>query len=146
MTPPTAQARKAYQSAEVETCSQRDILVKLMEGVDRFMGEAAQALRNSQFEAAHTASSKARRILVELLSTLDFNKGGEVAPRLRDLYLFLISELTMGNLKSEPETIDKLRPIIQTLVDAWRNVPNEFANISSLGNGAVSRNTFRAYG
>lgn len=146
MTPPSAQARKAYQSAEVETCSQRDILVKLFEGVDRFMAESAQGLRDQQYDVAQKASSKARRILVELLSTLDFEKGGEVAPRLRDLYLFIISELTAANMKREPENIDKLRPIVQTLLDAWRNVPGEYANVTALGERNVSRSTFTAYG
>ena len=146
MTPPPSQARKAYRTAEVETCSQRDLLVKLFEGIDRFMAESAAGLRNNEFEIAQVASSKARRILVELLSTLDFDRGGEVAPRLRDLYLFLISELVAANMKKEPEAIDKLRPIVQSLLDGWRGVPNEFANISALGDTAVSRNTFSAYG
>ena len=48
---------------------------------------------NKQWYQANEGCQKAKRIFVELLSTLNFEVGGEIAERLRDIYLFLLVKL-----------------------------------------------------
>jgi flagellar protein FliS len=125
-------AYKAYRSAEVDTISQRDLLVKLFEGAMRFLREAQAAIRNHEIEARHTKCMKAKRIFIELLSTLNFDKGGEVAGQLRDLYLFVITEISAANLRNDAEAIGGVLKVVEPLLEAWRSIPEEFANVTSL--------------
>ncbi len=127
-----AQAYTAYKSAEVGTLNQRDLLIKLYEGSIRFMTQARTAIYNEEWEMATTSSSKARRIFMELLSTLNFEQGAEIAEQLKSIYIFIISELTDAVVSRDPERIQKLEPVVQTLLDGWKEIPDEHANTSSL--------------
>lgn len=132
MPPAGASAYKAYRSAEVQTVSQRDLLVKLFEGAMRFLREAQAAIRNDEIELRHTRCTKAKAIFIELLSTLNFEQGGEVAGQLRDLYLFIVSEISVANLKNDAEVVDGVLKVIDPLLQAWKAIPEEYANVSSL--------------
>ncbi len=127
--------KKAYGAAEVETLSQRDILVKLFQGAERFLVQAQLAIHNRQVEMAHTNCQKARAIFVELLSTLNFEQGGEIAIQLRDLYVFLIGQITEANLRKDAAKLSALLPTIATLREAWEQIPDEHARTSSLRTG-----------
>ncbi|MFW5828712.1 MAG: flagellar export chaperone FliS [Planctomycetota bacterium] len=127
-----AQAYSAYKTAEVTTLTQRDLLIKLFEGIDRFLVQAAAGMRNSNPELTHKGCSKAKRIIVELLSTLNFDVGGEMATQMRDLYLFMLTEISGARLNKEPERLDRLREVVAPLLEGWRSVPDTFANLSSL--------------
>lgn len=129
---PGSSAAKAYQRAEVETMTQRDLLVKLYQGSERFLNLAMAAIANKEIETAHVNCQKAKRIFMELMSTLNMEVGGEIAVRLRDLYLFFIGEIVEANLTKDRERIAKILPVIATLRQGWERVPDEFANVSSL--------------
>jgi flagellar protein FliS len=123
-----------YRSSEIETLTPRDLVTKLFEGTERFLRQAQDAMRHQpkQIEAAHNGCSKANAILTELLSTLNFDAGGEIAIQLRDLYLFLIREITEANLRKDPARIDPLLPILGTLRSAFDGIPAEQASLSSI--------------
>lgn len=56
---------------------------------------------------------KVRAVLVELLAGLNFEQGGELAERLRDLYEFCLTESASGDL-------GVVCTILTGLRDAWR--------------------------
>lgn len=122
----------SYRTAEVETLSQRDLLVKLYQGSEKFIQRGRMAMINKQYELSNDSLQKAKRIFMELLSTLNFEVGGEVAQNLRDLYLFLISEIVEANLRQEPKRLEALMPVITTLREAWEEIPDSEANTTSL--------------
>ena len=125
-------ASNAYRTAEVHTSSQKDLILCLYAGLERFLRTAQAAMRNRQIEAAHQHCEKAKGILTELLSTLHLEAGGELAVQLRDLYVFLISQVVEANLRKEPALIDGILPVIATLHDGWQQVPEEHANLTSV--------------
>lgn len=128
-----ASAFASYRSAEATTLSQRDLLVRLFQGVERFLSQGRLAMINKEWYQANEGCQKAKRIFVELLSTLNFEAGGEIAERLRDLYLFLIGEIVEANVHHQPERLEALMPVVATLRSAWQDIPDSEANTSSLG-------------
>ncbi|NRA38647.1 MAG: flagellar export chaperone FliS [Planctomycetes bacterium] len=136
-----SQAFNAYKSAEIKTLSQRELIIKLYEGADRFLLHAQAAIYNQEWEMSHEKCSKAKAIFMELLSTLNFENGGAIAGQLRDLYLFLISEIIESNLTKDAERLKKLHPIIHSLLSAWRDIPENLAN-SGGANGGDPGTTF----
>ena len=125
-------ASKAYRQADVHTSSQKDLILRLYQGLERFLRTAQAAMANRQIEAAHRHCEKAKDILSELLYTLNLEAGGEFATQLRDLYVFLVAQVVEANLRKNPAIIEGILPIIATLADGWRQVPEEHANLTSV--------------
>jgi flagellar secretion chaperone FliS len=130
-----ANAYRAYRSAEVETLSQRDLLVKMFQGMERFLVQAQLAMNNQQPAEAHEACQRVKAILVELMATLNFEKGGEIAQRLNALYSFFLVTIVEANLRKDATKLAEILPIIADLRSAWERIPDELANVSSVPSG-----------
>jgi flagellar secretion chaperone FliS len=122
----------AYRSAEIGTLSQRDLLVRLYQGIERFLTQAQEAMRLKDAPRAHEHCVRAKAIIVELLSTLDFDRGGEVATQLKGLYLWMLVQIGEANLRKDAEILDRVLPLVAQVRDAWAQVPAEEANTSAL--------------
>lgn len=127
-----AYARTAYHTAEIEGISQRDLIVMLYRGTERFLLTATTAMNNGHIPLAHEQCQKAKDIFVELISTLNMEVGGEFAVRLRALYAFFITRISEANLNKDPSKIEEILPLIAEIRNGWEQVPDEFANTSSL--------------
>jgi flagellar protein FliS len=69
--------------------------------------------------AAHAGDAgRTQRVLVELMSALDLEGGGEIAERLRDLYEFAIRAASEGDLEVVAEILGGLR-------ESWRDATRE---------------------
>lgn len=133
MSQSTAQA--AYRSAEVETLSQRELIVRLYQGAERFIAAGRDAILANKGEEAVNQCRRARDIFIELMATLNFDAGGGLANQLRDLYAFIIYQISEGSLKKNAAQLEALLPIIKTLREGWQAVPDEHANLTSIPEG-----------
>lgn len=125
-------AYSAYRRSELETISPRDLLVRLFQGLERFIDQAALAIRNRRWELAHHSCSRAQAIVFELQSTLNFEDGGEVAVQLDQLYSFLTLQITEGNLRKDADKLSQLQRVIRPLREAWQAIPDKDAHLTSL--------------
>ncbi len=129
-------AYAAYRSAEVETLSQRELIVRLYQGAEKFLAAGQVAMEAGKGEDAIHQCRRARDIFVELMSTLNFDSGGDLAKQLRDLYAFIIYQISEGSLKKNAAQIASLMPIIRTLREGWEAIPDEHANVTSIPEGS----------
>ncbi len=125
-------AYSAYRRSEIETLTPRDLLVKLFEGMERFLEQAAMAIDNRQYEFAAGRCQRVREILFELQSTLNFEAGGDIAKRLDALYTFLTGEVIEASLRHDAARLRRLLPVIKPLTEGWRGVPDAHARTTSL--------------
>lgn len=72
--------------------------------------------------------NKACRILGGLQGSLDFQKGGEIAINLAELYRFCVKELFKANASIDPDTINKVRDLITPISEAWSQMPASYKN------------------
>jgi len=135
-----ANAYSAYRSAELETIPQRDLIVRLYQGAERFLIQAQAAIHNKQIEMAHHNCQKAKAIFGELLATLNTDQGGPVAAQLKELYLFLIVKTVEANLRKDASLIASILPIVATLREAWQQIPDDQAQ--GAGTMATDGHTF----
>ncbi len=133
-------AYAAYRSAEIETVSQRELIVQLYQGAERFLTTGHEAMSGQRYEEATNQCRRARNIFVELLATLNFEAGGDLAHQLRELYAFLIFQIGEASLKRNPAQIIAVIPIIKTLREGWEAVPDEHANVTSIPDGNQGHN------
>ena len=125
-------AYSAYRRSELETLTPRDLLVKLFEGLERFVEQGAMAMQNHQYELSTRNCQRLRDIIFELQSTLNFEAGGDIARQLDALYGFLIVEVTEAGLRKDPARLRQLQRVIRPLLEGWRGVPDAHAHTTSL--------------
>ncbi|MFN3691173.1 MAG: flagellar export chaperone FliS, partial [Fimbriimonadales bacterium] len=86
-----------YLETAVETASPARLIVMLYDGAIRFINEALAAMRQRDYETKNAQLQRAQKILAELISSLDFDKGGEIAENLFRLYTYMYNQLVEAN-------------------------------------------------
>jgi flagellar protein FliS len=113
---------KQYQKTQVVTASREKILLMLYEGAIRFTKQARVAMNDKKVAEKGKAISKATAILSELMATLDFKIGGQLAQDLENLYIFMIDKLIEANVHNKVESLDEVEKLLNTLYTAWKDV------------------------
>ena len=80
---------------------------------------AVGAVERNDIQLRVASIAKAIDIVIELKSTLDLEKGGDVAAELDRLYQFVLDQLLDANLQSDTSKLQAAREIIGTIHEAW---------------------------
>jgi flagellar protein FliS len=80
-------------------------------------------LLHRSIAAKSTQIAKAHRILMGLQSTLDFERGGDVARNLNDLYLYVVRRLVHVHAHNDLEALEEITGMMREIRDAWRSLP-----------------------
>jgi len=113
---------QAYQNTQVQTSNQKQMIVMLFDGMDRFMSRAIRAIETDDIESAHTNLHRTGQILLELMSTLREDKGGEIALNLKRLYLFCYERIVIANLKKDTRMIADVKEVMGNLAEGWKYI------------------------
>lgn len=138
----------AYMQTNVSTTTPGELLLLLYDGGIKFLNQAKQLIEARDYAGKGIAISKAMDILNELSSSLNKEKGGDLAENLNKLYFWCNSRLAMANLKMNTEMIDEVIKVISGLRSAYaqiQNMPEALAasaqiQASNNGDHAVNRN------
>jgi len=112
---------QAYQNTKVQTSNQQQLIVMLYDGMDRFLTKAVAAIEEKDFEAAHNNLHRTGKILLELLSTLREDRGGEIAANLKRLYVYCYEEVVLANLKKDVAKIADVRQVLANLREGFQS-------------------------
>ncbi len=113
---------QAYQNASVKTSNQKQLIIMLYDGMDRFLTKAAKSIREGDIESAHSYMHRTGQILLELLSTLREDKGGEIAANLKRLYVYCYEQVVIANLKKDVRLIQEIQQVLSNLKGAWKQI------------------------
>lgn len=113
-------AHAAYQQGQVTSAGPLQIIVLLYEGAIRFGRQAMDGFDDPATRGQ--ALGRSHRIVAELLASLDYDKGGEIATNLDGLYRFILDSLTDANLRNNRKSLGSALQILDTLVAAWREI------------------------
>ena len=116
-----AGANRAYTESSILTAPPERLVVMLYDGARRFLFQAAVAMREGNIEVSNNRLQRAEAIIDELNNTLDMSVG-EISTRLRALYLFSKRHLMQARIKRNPEMIDEVSSLLDTVGDAWRQI------------------------
>lgn len=108
-----------YKSVQVTTCSPGELLLLLYDGLFRFLGEAAVALRKNDLATAGERISRSHEILGELVCGLNPAIAPELCANLEGLYFFSMTRIVEANLQKDPARIDDVLRILSPLREAW---------------------------
>ncbi|MEW6441366.1 MAG: flagellar export chaperone FliS [bacterium] len=113
------QVTRGYQRADVTTADRLRIVVLCYEACIAHATVALEETRKGNAEAKGLHLSKACAIVSELMSSLDKERGGEVAERLDALYRYLLDSFLKANLKKDPAFIEGALRVLKELKEGW---------------------------
>ena len=100
----------------------------MYEGAIKFTTMALQSIEKGDIAGQGKYINKTHDIINELSLALDLKKGGEVAGRLESLYQFILSQLTLANIKSDQQALKTVINILGPLSEAWEQLYNASTN------------------
>lgn len=110
---------QAYRTNQVMTADPGAILLMLYQGALDFLRQAKDATERKDMAAKGLFINKALAIISELLTSLNFDIGGDVARNLESLYLFMIDHITNANLHNDPQLLEETIRLLSTLKEGW---------------------------
>jgi flagellar protein FliS len=110
---------QTYRANQVVTADPGTILLLLYQGTIDFLNQAKTALGQRDVAEKGRCISRALAIISELLSSLNFEVGGEVARNLESLYLFMIDQVTTANIHNDPKPLEDTIKLLGTLKEGW---------------------------
>lgn len=113
-------AALAYGTRKVETATPAELTLMLYEGAIKFCNIAMSAIEKKDYEKANTNIQKARRIIVELQTTLDHKY--KVAEDFDVIYDYIFRKLVQANVKKDTEILEEALVELRELRDAWKEI------------------------
>jgi len=114
-----ASQTSSYREMEIHSASPERLLVIVFEQLVVNLERGRIAMERQDVELRVTSLRRARGLVAELLSTLDFEQGGPLAVELADLYQFLLAELVDVGKRGDLRTMRKLVNIATQLRDGF---------------------------
>ena len=117
---------RAYRQTRVKTATQGRLIVMLYDEGLKQLKTAENEFHSSQpkLELVHNAIVKAQDIITELMVSLDFEKGGDIAQNLFHLYMYFNQKLVDANLSKDVSNLHEVFKLMSDLRDAWVEIEN----------------------
>ena len=120
-------AVSTYRETRVTTAGQGQLIIMLYNEVAKYLDEALHVLETNgsgkkdpgSIEKFGRAIVKAQEIITELMVSLDFDQGGDIAKNLFSLYTWFNRELVEANISQDAQRIAKVRDLVDELRSAW---------------------------
>lgn len=117
-----ASAGNLYKSNEVLTASKKKLVIMLYDGAAKNLKLAKLAMEDKKIDKVNSHIIKAQNILVELMSTLNFEHGGDVANNLMSLYEYMYQKTIRANIDKNSEILDEVIGYLEELSDTWSQI------------------------
>ncbi|RST31556.1 flagellar protein FliS [Sphingomonas ginkgonis] len=116
-------ARKTYQTlsvaSRIEAAGPHELVAILYEELLRALDVTRAALLQGKPEALRQGRERASSILIALEASLDFERGGTLAPSLGRIYRSMQKELAAFGNEPRAERLEAVRKGVGDLLGAW---------------------------
>jgi flagellar protein FliS len=111
-----------YRQVQVSTASQGSLILMIYDGITKRLNVASAALKSKQLEVANKELQGAQNLITELMLTLNFDAGGDIAKNLYRLYEYFNYRLVQANIKKDPEIVQEIIDHVVDLRKTWQQV------------------------
>jgi flagellar protein FliS len=113
-------ALSSYNQINTSVERPEKLILMLYEGALRFANFAKKAIREENIEEKVKYIVKTSNIFIELINSLDFEKGGDIAYYLNCLYAYQLELLAKANAENNEKYIDDVIRVLKGLIEAWK--------------------------
>ncbi len=114
--------RQQQVQHEVQQASPVQLVVMLYDRAISLSGQSLLHMEKGQMKEKGMSLNQVIEILSELQRALNLEEGGTVAQNLDDLYTFLMKQVTVANLRNDPQPISTVLNVLEELREGWRGV------------------------
>ena len=129
----------AYQKVNTMGMSQLDLILAVYRGTIGYLEEAKKAFQEEKPDIGRSACDRARKCVVHLYTTLDMEKGKEIANYLGSLYAYIIEQLDLAVASKAAKRFDDMIGVLETLKEGWEGIKDS-KNMNQPGEGADNNN------
>ena len=105
---------KQYQASNINTATPEKLMILLFDGAIQFLQKAKVAIAENNFKERSENIDGARKILRELMRTIDLENGNDVSKQLFKLYNRMAMNLIKANIQRNS---DKVNEVIEDLTN-----------------------------
>lgn len=115
-------AAQAYFNTKVSTTDQGQLLLMLYDGALNYLQQARDKMLAKDYANKGILISKVIDIVNELSSSLNMERGGDLAVNLNNLYILCTARLLQANLKMNVDSLDSVTQILSGLRGAYAQI------------------------
>jgi len=112
-------AQNAYLESRILSAEPLELVRLMYQAATAAVRDARQHLAEGDIAARSRSISKACEILIELGSSLDHARGGEISQRLAALYGYIGRRLIEANVQQADAPLAEVLGLLATLAEAW---------------------------
>ena len=121
-------AAQSYGSVQlvtgVATADNVQLIQMLFDGLSESLAMARGHIENKNIAEKSNALARACRIVVGLQGSLDFDRGGELASNLNELYAYMTRRLLHVNAANDLEALAEVASLVRDISEAWQTLPS----------------------
>ncbi len=104
------------------------LIQMLIDGAIQRLNTAKMHMKQNNISLKGESIGKAISIIDGLRSSLDMDKGGEIAKNLESLYEYMQRQLLAANLDNKMENIDEVLSLMNEIRAGWQTIPQDVRN------------------
>jgi flagellar protein FliS len=117
----------SYRETQIKTATPAKLILMLYDGAIKYINLAVEKL-NNKYKAYDEVSNhiiRAQDIVTELMVSINFEKGGEIAKNLFSLYMYMNRRLLEANIKKNSAVLEEIKKLLMELRSAWAEIANK---------------------
>ena len=99
---------KQYQANNITTATPEKLMIMLFDGAIQFLQKAKTAIEEKNLQERSKNIEGARKIVRELMRTIDLENGNNVSKSLFRLYNKMATKLIKANVSRDPKLLDEV--------------------------------------
>ena len=113
---------RKYQTTQISTASTGDLVVLLYDGAVQSLLLAEEAIAARRWDESTSELVRAQKIVMELNNGIDLERGGDLAVKLRGLYLYMYRTLVHASIEKDLAQVQHIRALLEQMRASWRAV------------------------
>lgn len=110
---------KNYLTVDTLGKSKLELVVRVYDGAVQNLQMALDAYGQEKWQIGYDYLEKAKKFMVHLYTTLDEEKGGDIANKLAQLYAFIIEQINFVQATKELSKIEDSKTALNNIREAW---------------------------
>lgn len=120
-----SQYKQVGVQAAVGNADPHTLIQMLIDGAIQRLNTAKMHMKQNNIPLKGENISKAISIIDGLRTSLDMEKGGEIAKNLESLYDYMQRQLLAANLDDKVENIDEVLSLMNEIRSGWASIPQD---------------------
>ena len=122
-----SRAIESYGDVQVTTgvskANNVELIQMLFDGLIESLATTKGHIQHNNIAEKGKSIARASRIVLGLQGALDFDKGGELAGNLNELYNYITRRLLYVNARNDLAALDEIHSLMTEIRGAWETVP-----------------------